>query len=224
MTIGVIVALRWEAQCLNSVLKQHPMNGVLWQLTGMGLQAATSGARQLIADGATQLISFGCAAGLQTNLNAGALLLPRQVIQADGQRLECEPALWKRFSEQSGDACHAPLAEVSAVLNSAEAKSALASSTGAAAADMESVAVLRIAHQHGLPALVLRTVLDNAAQSLPTGLTDCCDAWGSPRPLLFAGWLLREPTRISAVYALARAQRRARQTLNHIAETLVRMS
>lgn len=224
MTIGIIVALRWEAQCLKSVLKQQPDSKITWQLTGMGPQAAADGARQLIANGATQLISYGCAAGLQLRLEAGSLLAPQQVIQTDGEVLECDVRLWQWFSDQSGIACHDPLAEVNTVLSSTVAKSALRSSTGAAAADMESAAIMRAAKAQGVPAAVLRTVLDDAEQSLPAGLVDCCDAWGSPRSMSFAAWLLREPKRFSAVYALARAQRQARHTLVRIAKTLVRMS
>ncbi len=224
MTIGIIVALRWEAQCLKSVLKQQPDSNIIWQLTGMGPQAAADGVAELVANGATQLISYGCAAGLKPKLEAGRLLAPQQVIAANGELLDCDTVLWQRFSDQSGTACHDPLAEVNTVLSSAVAKSALGANTGAASADMESAAVLRAAKSQGVPAVVLRTVLDNAEQSLPAGLVDCCDAWGSPRSLSLTAWLLREPTRLSAVYALARAQRQACHTLTFIAKTLVRMS
>ncbi len=215
MSIGIVVALRWEAQCLQRVLKRS--TGIRWQLTGMGAEAAGAGAKALLAQGARTLISFGCAAGLRVDLRGGSLLLPSQVIASDGENLVCDQpkltSVRQRFNQCQTEVCDAPLAETHAVLASRSDKAALAAATGAASADMESAAVLRNAALQDVPAIVIRAVLDSAEQVLPGGLIDCCDAFAQPHKLKLAGWLAREPARLRDVYALGRAQRLARQRL-----------
>lgn len=222
MKIGVIAALRWEARCLQRGTSRHP--DIVRTLSGIGAEAAGKTAGMLIDQGADVLISFGCAAGLDPALNSGDLLLPKQVIAADGKRLECDPDWRQRFSRVSAGSCDAALAEAPALLASRAAKAALAANTDAVAADMESAAILRVAGEHNIPAMAVRCVLDTAEQALPPGLTACCDAYGSPRPLRMTGWLMREPARLADVYALATAQRRARRTLAAIAEHMTRMT
>lgn len=221
MTIGVIAALHWEAQCLQRAIgtQQH----IIYELTGIGPEAAARGADALLRQGAQLLISFGCAAGLDPKLVSGDLLLPRHVVTASGESLDCDTYWLERFSAQSARVCHKPLAETTTVLSSRPAKATLAASAAAAAADMESATVLRVAQAHGKPALALRAVLDSATQTLPAGLLDCCDAYGRTRPLRMTRWLVTKPARLRAVYALAAAQRCARKTLTDMAVQLSRM-
>ncbi len=222
MLIGVVVALRWEARCLQKVLVKDSTT-IRWQLTGMGPSAAAAGAQALIEQGANVLLSYGCAAGLQPGLTAGTLLLPQKIVTADGSHLLCDQHWWQRFSSQLTDACHAPLAETATVLTSCSAKKTLAADTQASATDMESAMVMRIAAQHKVPALVTRAILDDSEQTLPAGLIECCDSYAQPKILRLAGWLAAKPVRMQAMFKLARAQQQACQTLATVAQTLERM-
>ncbi len=222
MLIGIVVALRWEAQCLQQVM-QRPSRSVRWQLAGMGPAAAAAAAHSLIDQGARLLISYGCAAGLQTELPSGTALLPKKILTGNGNELICDSYWHQRFSSQLAKPCHAPLTEAVTVLASRSAKAALAAASGAAAADMESAMVMQVAAQHNIPALATRTVLDSAEQALPAGLVDCCDEYAQPKAGLLAGWLMRNPVRLQALYSLAKAQRQARQTLAAFAQIIENM-
>jgi len=220
--IGVVVALHWEAQCLQQ-LTLKPNTQLYWQLTGMGQQAAAIGAYQLIQKNVDLLVSFGCAAGLQPGLATGTPLLPKQVVTANGDVMHCDQHWQQRFSSELSKTCDAQLTETTMVLSSIADKAALASNSMAVAADMESAAILEVAMQNKVAALVTRTVLDDADQALPMGLTDCCDNFAQPKPWKMASWLARKPRRIAAIYQLAAAQRQARITLTAIARILEKM-
>ena len=93
---GVVAALAAEARVLGPARPQGEglavlADGNLLAISGMGPKAARSAALRLIDAGATSLVSWGLAGGLDPALEAGAVCVPREVIAADGSRL-CDGA------------------------------------------------------------------------------------------------------------------------------------
>ena len=222
--IGFVVALPSEARTL---CRRTTRIGdcfalgerALVAVSGVGESHAEQAAQQLVNAGARGLVSWGCAAGLTPELGAGALCLPRVVITAEGQRWPVDAAWRHGVVEALGRraVCDAALVHATQVLASAAAKRELAERCGAAVADMESAAVARIAQRHGVPLLVVRSVVDPAALSLPEVIAERLDDSGQlPMAALLRG-LLRQPRDLITLLRLARGFRAALASLRDVA-------
>jgi adenosylhomocysteine nucleosidase len=186
MMLGIVVSLPWE---LRSLTRQTIPFGALRALTdntlvalsGMGAVRAYAGAELLVDHGATELMSWGCAAALDPRLNAGSLILPEHIIAASGeihrvcsewhQRLY--QILAHKFTVHTG-----PLAETDAIVQTSASKSELERRTRAVAVDMESGAHARVAEKHRLPFITIRAIVDTASTNLPKTLGKALDPDG----------------------------------------------
>lgn len=212
--IAVVAAMGWEARGL-------ARSAVEVAVSGPGPGCAAHAARRLAAAGASGLVSWGVAAGLDPALEPGDLLLPRRVSTADGdiQRLDSD---WharvltrcEAFRPVTG-----VLVESSALLCDAGAKATLRERSGAVACDMESAAVVGVALESGLPALVVRAVLDPASAAVPERWARVVSACGEIDPRALVGALLR-PALWRSGLALARYRRSAARTLRAAAPSL----
>jgi adenosylhomocysteine nucleosidase len=186
MMLGIIVSLPWE---LRSLTRQTiPFGGLravsdntLIALSGMGAERAYAAAGLLVNHGATDLLSWGCAAALDHGLNAGSLMLPEFIIGASGEihRVSSEwhqrlyRTLSLKFIVHTG-----PLAETEAIVQTSAGKSALEKRTRAVAADMESGAHARVAKEHRIPFIAIRAIVDTATTNLPETLRNALDPKG----------------------------------------------
>ena len=219
--LGAVVALVAEARCLGAhgvrTGEIFRIDETLWlQVSGVGAERATRAGEALLGAGARALLSFGVAAGITPGLETGTLLLPHELIAGDGRRLPTDRRWRERWGACAGtlNVRHEALAEAPLVLRDVAAKRALAKHTGAIAADMESAAVLALAASAGVPALVVRCVLDPLQQVLPTAaLAGIRDDGTTDVPALLRA-LLRHPRELPALLALAGANRRALAVLS----------
>jgi adenosylhomocysteine nucleosidase len=177
--------------------------------TAAGAETAVAAA---VGDGASGLVSFGLAGGLSPALRPGAVLIPAAVLTR-GERFACDPALAARFG--AGDA--AAILGVDTVVMTAAEKRRLWQQTGALAADLESGAVARAAHAHGLAFAVLRVVCDPADRDLPPAALAALDRAGLIGVGRVIASLLRQPSQVPALLALARDAARAHQALRRSA-------
>ncbi len=191
----------------------------LLAVSGLGEQRAERAAQALVDAGAGGLVSWGCAAGLSAELPAGALCLPEFIATADGQRWPTDAAWRHEVVAALGQRAvfGGALAHTSQVLASSAAKRALAAQASAVVADMESAAVARVAQRHGLPLLVVRSVVDPLGLALPAIVTDHVDESGRvPLSPLLRG-LLRQPGDLLALLQLASGFRAALTSLRAVA-------
>ena len=179
--LGIVTAMPLERSWLAS-----PDGGArpAVEVCGVGAAGARRAAQQLVDLGVDALASWGMAAGLDPGLAPGVVVIPDRV--TGSQAHEYAPdILWRRrLLDRLGDAvtiCDNPLANAPAILDTPDAKAAIFERTGAAAADMESAAVARVAAEHKLPVLVIRVVLDAAATTLPRSLGRVVDDTGRVR-------------------------------------------
>jgi len=224
--LGIVAALPGEARPLAGGRvdpggRWRSGAGVEMQLAGVGPRRAAAAAEGLLAAGATALASWGSAAALAPDLTAGALLLPRSVVAADGEVLPVDAAWQRRLLECL--AAHlpvgtGPMAEVRAVVATPADKASLRRRTGAVAVDMESAAVARCARQAGVPFVVVRAVVDGANTALPSVALAALDGLGRLRPLRLAAGLLREPRAWPALGELRRSFRHCQLTLARVVE------
>lgn len=224
--IGVFAALPAEARCLTGLAHKtatciRPAPGLILCIGGIGATAASRAAEQLMAGGATALLSWGCAAGLVPDLRAGDVLIPEAIIDNAGTHYRIDTA-WRTRLETALAATRmrihgGVLADSPSVLQSAADKQRLHQTSGALATDMESAAVAACAARQGYPFLCLRAIADTATMQVPPDLLMAVDDFGQPRlPALLLS-IARHPGMIPELFRLGRAFGAAQRSLRLVA-------
>ena len=175
---------------------------------GAGIAAAW-----LINKGATALVSFGLAGGLDPALRPGTLIVPSAVL-SDGDALPADAALAARF----GDLTDHTMLAVPRIVSDAAAKQGLHAATKAHAIDIESGPVARIAQAYRLPFVVVRVICDPAERDLPPAALVALDPDGDIALKAVIGSLLRQPLQIPGLLAIALDALRARRALIKVVE------
>jgi adenosylhomocysteine nucleosidase len=164
-----------------------------------------------VRGGATALVSFGLAGGLDPALRPGLVIVPATVV-AGGRRFAADAGLAARFGGLTG---HCVLAG-DAVAADAAAKRALFATTAAQAIDLESGGVARVADLHGLPFAVVRAICDPAERDLPPAALVALDRAGAIGFLAVLRSVARRPGQIPGLLALGRDAARARRGLQGV--------
>ena len=128
------------------------------ELAAMAATAARQGYRGII--------SFGVAGGLAAHLRAGDWVVASSVVEAQGP-IPADAGWSRRLLDAIGDAHHGPILGVDTPVAEPETKRQLHRSSGAAAVDMESHIVARLAAQHGLAFTALRVIVDPVERAIP---------------------------------------------------------
>jgi adenosylhomocysteine nucleosidase len=222
---GVVAALDREARVLGPALQckggcEVLAGGTLRTVSGMGCASAAVAAHRLVDAGATALISWGMAGGLDPDLEAGAICLPREVVAPDGMRFATTSS-WRETLAAS-IASYRPVASGALVTSShpiagIAAKAAARRETGAVAVDMESSAVAEVAAASRLPFMVVRVIVDTALDRIPASVMAAGES-GHVRIVRLLAGLARSPAEISSLLRLARRYRAAIRSLRAIAK------
>jgi adenosylhomocysteine nucleosidase len=175
-------------------------------------EGAAAAAVRLIGQGATALVSFGLAGGLDPTLRPGAVIIP-SVVLADDAAWQVDVTLAERFG---GLTPHTILAG-SAVAADAAEKRRLHMATHAHAIDLESGAVAMIASKNGLPFVVVRAICDPAERDLPPAALIALDPDGAIGFRAVLRSVVARPSQIPGLLALARDAARARRSLVRLA-------
>jgi adenosylhomocysteine nucleosidase len=206
LPLGIVVGLQAEARIARR------LGG--WVAVGGGTgKRARQATLRLVASGATALLSFGLAGGLDPALRPGDVLVPYAVM-IHGRRIATDPALCDVLG---GATPHMLLAGEQVVAKPAE-KQAFWRTTGCAAVDLESGPVGEVATDENLPFAVLRAVCDPAHRVIPPAALISLGASGALAlgPLLAS--LASHPGQLVALLTLARDAAHARRALlRHVA-------
>jgi len=219
------VALTAEAR---SLVKQsiangelvHLPDGTMLSVSGMGPRRAAVASRALLENGATALLSWGCAGGLDPKLSPGDLILPKTVITSD-QFLYHVDATWHESlcNRLKGHvAFHTePLVESTNAVRTPAEKVALFRETGAVGVDMESAAVGAVARETQMPFMVVRAVADSVDTTIPDSTLNAVDEFGRLSLLKLIQGLAKDPTELLTLARIARNYRAAQRTLAAVA-------
>jgi adenosylhomocysteine nucleosidase len=201
MRLGFVVGLTAEARIAARF-------GFAVQAGGGTPAGAMEAASRLLADGATALVSFGLAGGLDPALRPGMVVIPDRVV-CEGEVFPVDAGLASRFGGSMG-VC---LLAGRTIAADAQTKRALLIATGAQAIDLESGSVARVAASHGVPFAVVRAICDPAERDLPPAAMVALDQAGAIGLLAVLRSVLRQPGQIPGLLALARDAAQARRGL-----------
>jgi adenosylhomocysteine nucleosidase len=185
--LGIVVSLPRELKSLTH--QAIPLgawsmltDNTLVALSGIGAERAYTAAAVLVSQGATALLSWGCAAALDDRVSAGCLILPERIIAANGE-IHLVNTEWHRRLYQTLEPKHPvrtdALVESEAIMKTPAEKRALAKRTQAAATDMESAAQARLAKEHGLPFMAIRAIVDTASTDIPATVLKALESQGN---------------------------------------------
>lgn len=192
---GIITGMRAEA----ALLRAMPL------VACAGAEPEVA-ARALLAAGATRLLSFGLAGGLDPALAPGTLVLATAIIDGDS-RYPTDGA-WADTLALPGAVRAALLGETKPLATPA-AKAAAFVASGAVAVDMESGAVARVAASAGVPVLALRAIADPAGRAVPGAALRIIDGQGRIRLRAALAAMLLHPFAMTELALQAQAGMKA---------------
>jgi adenosylhomocysteine nucleosidase len=204
---------------------------VLLAYSGAGPVNARAAAELLVAQGATRLMSWGCAAALSPTFKPGDLILADTLIDAeDCINAKCRVAKfcvssnWHSYTKNrlsTSMIVHTGcLAESKSIVSSSKDKKQMQSITGAVALDMESIAIAKVAGHYGLPFLAIRAIADPVNMDLPLAINHSLNNRGDiilAKLLLF---LLLHPAELPGLIKLGLHFNAAKKTLKLVAKHL----
>ena len=222
------MALPDEARCLVSqrLTPQTPIalsDDVCLCLSGIGYNNALNAAAALVKYGAEALLSWGVAGALNSELHSGDLLVVER-IQSDTDSFDCskdwQERLLVELSLGSVSVFSATLYSTDNICATPSDKLQLYEKTRADAVDMESAAIAELATRMEMEFIAVRAVADESVTSIPKAVVKHTDMLGQPKPLSFVLSCLLQPGQIVALILLARAYKKAINTLQLVAPHL----
>lgn len=235
MITGIVVALAEELSTLktlpNSLWEPSLRKGKFVFLTdevllvhaGAGAENARKAAELLVSKGATQLISWGCAAALSPDLKMGDLVLADSLLNEAGEEISVHP-LWHQYVKNvlgtEITAYKGALFTSDKVIPTAHAKSDAYQKTGAIILDMESYAIAQIAQHYALPFLAIRVVADPASLDLPEVVTKAFNENGEVALSKIITSLVFNPKELPHLIQLGQYFQIAKKTLSNTAKQL----
>jgi len=208
--VGIVTALELERGWIDSA--------VMIEISGMGRARAEAATTRLLDRGATAIVSWGIAGGLDPELVPGTVVIPGFLIDVD-QGSRYADAGWRNRLlariENLVPISVEPMFHADAVVSSPAGKRDLHRRWDVAAVDMESSGIARVAQEAGVPWLVVRVVVDAADQELPKAVTELSDDEGRLRVGEVAGLVFR-PRQWLTLLALGRAKAAAARSMRRV--------
>ncbi len=148
------------------------------------------------------IISFGVAGGLASSLRPGDWVVASSVV--DSQTSNVTDLAWSsKLLDLIGGARYAPIAGVDDPIAEPAIKRDLHRATGAAAVDMESHVVARLAAEHGLAFAAVRVIVDPAERAIPPAALVGMNADGRTNVPAILRELIARPTQLTRLARIA---------------------
>lgn len=176
-------------------------------------------ARGVIAAGATRLLSFGIAGGLQPELTSGDVVIASHICSQTETWL-CDPAWVARLTARVPQA-HAGLVwGCERIIVTPEDKRQLGAASQCLTADLESHGMAAVAAEAGLPFAAVRVVADGLGHSLPPAALLALRDDGEPDLRAILRDIAAHPAQLPALLRLAHASNKAFVSLRRVAALL----
>ena len=224
-SIGIITALKSEANCLGTLTKKKD---VLHIVSGIGPTAAGRAAKELCNKGCSGLISFGYAGALNSSYRSGELAIGHSV--SNGYNTFELYSEWltdfiNMVKNNNTPPMHmTAFLSLPAPLNNKHQKVNHAQNGSWDAVEMESYAIAEVADKHRIPLLVIRAILDELDTMIPEGAANTIDAKGQQKTLATFYELVKIPSDLRKYLELAAAKSKADKTLSRVAALISRVN
>jgi hopanoid-associated phosphorylase len=179
----------------------------------------TAGLEAALGRGVAGVVSFGLCGALDTALKVGDLVVGEAVTDADAL-YDADLDWTGRLMAALPGATRGRFAKAERPVASVADKAALRRATGAAAVDLESFAVARLARWFGTPFAVVRAVSDAAATALPHAAQVGLGPDGRPAIGKVLASLRDRPWQIRALIRTALEAEDGFHALEHARQTL----
>ncbi len=228
MHLGIVYAMPMEARGLT---KSAPPRFQPLQISdhctviraGIGGSNARRAATVLRDAGVEALLSWGCAAGLDPEIEPGTIVVPTAVLAPDGEKIKVDQRLHSSLCQAlSGGVpirTECSMSSDSPVV-SRQQKAMLYQRYAAVAVDMESAAIAQAARSFDLPFAAVRVVLDPAGQGLPEAVIQGMEDDGSFAIGRCLRCLLKRPSDVLGMVSLAIHSWRASRSLQRVARQI----
>ncbi|MEI7796340.1 MAG: phosphorylase [Methylococcaceae bacterium] len=235
MITGIIVALSEELSTLktlpNGMWERGMRRGkfifitdeIILMYSGAGAENARKAAELLVSKGATQLMSWGCAAALSPDLKMGDLVLADSLLNSDGLETAVNSTWHQHAKTVLGStvvAYKGALFNSNKLVSTAEEKQAIYEKTGAIALDMESGAIAEVAQHYALPFLAIRAIADPASMDLPLAISKALNENGEIEISKIIASLVFNLKEIPHLIQLGQYFQLAKRTLSTVAKQL----
>jgi len=154
------------------------------------------------------VISIGLAGALSPLLKVGDVVIADQVLTGL-EKWDCHEGWRVRLTSRLPFAHQGQLFGSDVIIENAETKSGLHTTTGALAVDMESQVAARFAAHRNLPLAGLRVISDDASHVLPPAALVAMKPDGGIALGRVLGSLLKKPGQVPALIRTARASNKA---------------
>jgi adenosylhomocysteine nucleosidase len=205
------VGLAFEAK-----IAEAPGVQVVCRTAGSQLETVAESA---VRQGYRGMISFGVAGGLASHLRAGDWVVASSI--REDHTVRATDAVWSRKLLGMVDgAVHAPIIGVDLPIAEPAKKRELYKMTGAAAVDMESHVVARVAAKHKLAFAALRVVVDPAHRAVPPAALIDMRPDGRPNVSAMLREVMARPSQLSPLARIAVDAFAARSAMNRVRRDL----
>jgi len=178
-------------------------------------QQARELARELVAMGATRLMSFGIAGSLDTSVNLGDVFIGSRVASAKGQWM-CDEAWGRDLANKISHAKRGGVYGSEILVTTVKEKDELYQNTGCAIVDMESQCVAEVADEADLPFMVVRAVCDDSVMNVPPFVMAAIKPDGSISALSALAHLAIHPDQTSDLFKVIGGTGKALKALRAI--------
>jgi adenosylhomocysteine nucleosidase len=176
-------------------------------------------AQSAVRQGYRGMISFGVAGGLASHLRAGDWVVASSI--REERTVRPTDAVWSRkLLGMVHGAIHAPIVGVDTPIAEPAKKRELHKTTGAAAVDMESHMVARVAAQHKLAFAALRVVVDAVHRVVPAAALINMRPDGRPNVSAMLRDVVARPSQLSPLARIAVDAFTARAAMNRVRRVL----
>jgi len=214
--LGIVTGLKLEADLLKSAAARLSAASILIACKGPGAARARRATEQLIAEGATHLLSFGIAAALDPTLAVGDVIVATAFRRAGVPDVASDRGWAERLARRLSGARFEVIADSTDILRTKAEKGELRASTSAVLADMESYGMAEAAAAR--PCAAIRVVSDAASQDLPPAAIAGANADGTISLARVLAAIAVNPLQIPALIRLGRSTGVATRRLRALAD------
>ncbi len=211
--LGILCGIGSEAAIANQI------ENAKVACAGARPQKARWLARELVKNGATKLLSFGIAGGLEPGLPIGSMIIGSQVMSMDNSSA-CDSGWIGELMQKFPHAHCGGVWGSETIVATGREKKALYEKSRCLIVDMESQCVAQIAAEAQVPFGVIRVVCDNADMDVPPVVMEAIGEDGR----ILAGralWsLVRKPKQIPDLFHVMQGTGRALKVLKESARLL----